>query len=185
MQRVHRNSNMSAYALDKLMWCVVIVQMLALSYKLLFALSGMASGLHVPNPETKICKAYPGTASWPSGSTWAALNQTLDERLLHPPPPGAVCHPSQPTYNAAQCANVAEEWKTYEFHTENPISVMWDQYDNFTCLPETNTTCSPAGYPAYVVNASCAEHVKIGIDFGNPFPNKNANGLLRLSASTN
>lgn len=156
---------MTVYAFDKLKWCVVIVSMLGLSYQLLFALSGIASGLHTFRSET--CKAHPGTAFWPSTGTWAALNQTLDGRLLQPPPPGAVCHPDQPTYNASQCANVAEEWKTYEFHAENPISVMWDQYDNSTCLPEMNTTCSPAGYPAYVVNASSAEHVKISIDFGN------------------
>ncbi|KAM0519041.1 hypothetical protein ACHAPE_004034 [Trichoderma viride] len=162
---------MPAYALDKLKWCVVIVQMLALSYQLLFALSGMVSGAHTLRSETETdtCKAYPGTASWPSASIWAALNQTLVGRLLQPSPPGAVCHPDQPAYNASQCADVAEEWKTYEFHTENPVSVMWDQYDNYTCLPEMNTTCSSAGYPAYVVNASSAEHVKIGIDFARKY----------------
>lgn len=85
-------------------------------------------------------------------------------------PPGAVCHPDQPTFNTSQCAEVAKEWKTYEFHVKSPISVMWDKYDNFTCLPEEDAPCSPAGYPAYVVNASNAEHVKIGIDFGKPIP---------------
>lgn len=139
--------------------------MLTLKVQLLLSLAGIASGLYTRSSET--CKAHPGTSSWPSASTWAALNKTLDGRLLQPAPPGAVCHPDQPTYNASQCANVAEEWKTYDFHAANPISVMWDQYDNFTCLPDMNTTCSPAGYPAYVVNASTAEHVKIGIDFGN------------------
>lgn len=141
--------------------------MLVPRFQLLLSLTGIGSGLHTSIPGT--CKSYPGTPSWPSAATWAALNQTLDGRLLQPPPPGAVCHPGQPTYNASQCANVTEEWKTYDFHAANPISVMWDKFDNFTCLPEQNTTCSPAGYPAYVVNASCAEHVKIGIDFGN-FP---------------
>ncbi|UKZ74474.1 hypothetical protein TrVFT333_002142 [Trichoderma virens FT-333] len=46
---------------------------------------------------------------------------------------------------------------------------MWDKFDNYTCLPEENTPCSPAGYPAYVVNASTAEHVKIGIDFARKY----------------
>lgn len=138
--------------------------MLGSNLQLALSLAGIASGLHTSHAET--CKAHPGTSAWPSASTWAALNRTLDGRLLQPPPPGAVCHPGQPTYNASQCANVAEEWKTYEFHAANPISVMWDKFDNYTCLPEKNVTCSPAGYPAYVVNASCAEHVKIGVDFG-------------------
>ncbi|KAL7922893.1 hypothetical protein ACQKWADRAFT_326522 [Trichoderma austrokoningii] len=144
--------------------------MLGLSYQLLFALSGLVSGLHTPRySEIGTCKAHPGTASWPSASIWAALNHTLDGRLIQPTPPGAVCHPSEPTYNASECAVVAEEWKTYQFHTENPVSVMWDQYDNYTCLPEMNTPCSPAGYPAYVVNASTAEHIKIGIDFARKY----------------
>ncbi|KAK4080908.1 CAZyme family AA7 [Trichoderma harzianum] len=124
-------------------------------------------GLCAPHPES--CKAYPGTPSWPSAHTWAALNQTLNGRLLRPSPPGAVCHPSQSTYNTSQCSQVADEWKTYEFHVANPISVMWDKFDNFTCLPDENTPCSPAGYPAYVVNASTAEHVKIGIDFARKY----------------
>ncbi|PTB44833.1 uncharacterized protein TrAFT101_000301 [Trichoderma asperellum] len=141
--------------------------MLVPRFQLLLSLTGIGSGLHTSIPGT--CKSYPGTPSWPSAATWAALNQTLDGRLLQPPPPGAVCHPGQPTYNASQCANVTEEWKTYDFHAANPISVMWDKFDNFTCLPEQNTTCSPAGYPAYVVNASCAEHVKIGIDFARKY----------------
>ncbi|KAL7786986.1 FAD-binding domain-containing protein [Trichoderma ceciliae] len=139
------------------------MKMLASNLQLLLYLAGFASGLYAPHPGT--CKAYPGTASWPSTNTWAALNRTLGGRLLQPPPPGAVCHQGQPTYNTSQCSMVAEEWKTYEFHAGNPISVMWDKFDNYTCLPEENAPCSPAGYPAYVVNASNAEHVKIGIDF--------------------
>lgn len=138
--------------------------MLGSNLQLLLCLAGSVCGLCAPHPES--CKAYPGTPSWPSAHTWAALNQTLNGRLLRPSPPGAVCHPSQSTYNTSQCSQVADEWKTYEFHVANPISVMWDKFDNFTCLPDENTPCSPAGYPAYVVNASTAEHVKIGIDFG-------------------
>lgn len=138
--------------------------MLRSNFQLLLCLTSSVSGLYTPPPES--CKAYPGTSSWPSAHTWAALNQTLNGRLLQPSPPGAVCHPGQSTYNTGQCSQVAEEWKTYDFHAGNPISVMWDKFSNFTCLPDKNTLCSPAGYPAYVVNASTAEHVKIGVDFG-------------------
>lgn len=137
--------------------------MLAFSLRLLLFLAVIGSGLCAP--QTEICKAYPGTASWPPAHAWASLNRTLNGRLLRPVPPGAVCHPNQPSFNSSQCAEVAAAWKTYEFHVESPISVMWDKFDNFTCLPEEDTPCSPAGYPAYVVNASNTEHVKIGIDF--------------------
>lgn len=141
--------------------------MLGSTLRLLLSITGLASG-HC-TPHQPICKAHPGSASWPSINTWASLNQTLGGRLLQPPPPGAVCHRNQPTYDPSQCTQVAAEWKTYEFHAGNPVSVMWDKFDNYTCLPQADTPCSSAGYPAYVVNASTAEHVKIGIDFGN-FP---------------
>ncbi|RFU71833.1 fad binding domain-containing [Trichoderma arundinaceum] len=153
--------------------------MLGSSAQLLLSLTGIASGLYAPHPES--CKSHPGTASWPSAKTWAALNRTLGGRLLQPPPPGAVCHPSQPAYNETQCSQVGQAWKTYEFHAGNPISVMWDRFENYTCLPEENAPCSSAGYPAYVVNASCAEHVKIGIDFGHDYLGRsNSPGSLSI-----
>ncbi|RGP69085.1 6-hydroxy-d-nicotine oxidase [Fusarium longipes] len=111
------------------------------------------------------CKAYPGTSDWPSHKTWVRLNGTLNGHLLAPPPPGAVCHKEWPTYNSDICSNVADAWKTYDFHTENPISVIYDQYPNWTCLPDADYPCSDAGYPAYVINATKPEHVKIGVDF--------------------
>ncbi|KAK7408473.1 hypothetical protein QQX98_009340 [Neonectria punicea] len=43
---------------------------------------------------------------------------------------------------------------------------MWDQFTNDTCLPKEEFPCSARGYPAYVVNATTPEHVKLGIDFG-------------------
>jgi hypothetical protein len=112
------------------------------------------------------CKAYPGTADWPSRKTWSRLNSTLHGHLLAPTPPGAVCHKGWPTYSKESCSNVANAWKKYDFHTENPISVIYDQYPNWTCLPDADYPCSDAGYPAYVINVTKAEDVKIGIDFG-------------------
>lgn len=54
------------------------------------------------------CKAIPGSPDWPSGSSWSALNSSLSGRLLQLAPPGAVCHPDQPTYNAAICLTVQD-----------------------------------------------------------------------------
>ncbi|KAM0323137.1 hypothetical protein ACHAQA_008987 [Verticillium albo-atrum] len=42
---------------------------------------------------------------------------------------------------------------------------MWDNFSNDTCLPNPAYPCSPDGYPPYVVNATTAEHVKLGVDF--------------------
>lgn len=113
------------------------------------------------------CKAYPGTPSWPKADAWNTLNRTLGGQLIQPTVlPGGVCHKGQPNYDEAQCATVAQEWTTSEFHLASPISVMSNEFTNYTCLPDPNTPCSPAGYPAYVVNVTTAEHVKAGIDFG-------------------
>jgi hypothetical protein len=114
---------------------------------------------------TLSCKASLGSPGWPSASSWAALNNSLAGRLLRPPPPGAVCHPSQATYNAQICPAVLEAWSTTFFHQSNPISNAWNNWSNDSCLPYPDTPCSGGGYPVYVVNATCKEDVKKGIDF--------------------
>ncbi|KAJ2986193.1 hypothetical protein NUW58_g5144 [Xylaria curta] len=112
------------------------------------------------------CKAFPGTTTWPSQDNWAKFNQSLGGKLIKPgPPPGAVCHPGEPTFNPDQCAIVTAAWGTYDFHQNDPVSNMWQQFNNDTCLVGPNTPCSGAGYPAYVVNATTARDVKLGLDF--------------------
>ncbi|KAG5662014.1 hypothetical protein KAF25_004253 [Fusarium avenaceum] len=117
------------------------------------------------NIPSKSCKAYPGTSDWPSHNTWSRFNDTLGGKLLAPTPPGAVCHKDWPTYNKDTCSNVATAWKKYDLHTEDPVSLIYDQFSNWTCLPDADFPCSGSGYPAYVVNATKPEHIKIGIDF--------------------
>lgn len=117
-------------------------------------------------PEPDFCKATPGTPGWPSAQSWARLNESVDGRLLQPPPPGAVCHPGQPTYDAEQCPAVRTAWATYEFHTDNPVSTVWNQWSNDTCLPQEGYPCSSQGYPVFVINATTAEHVRKGVQFG-------------------
>ncbi|KAF5019500.1 hypothetical protein F66182_8507 [Fusarium sp. NRRL 66182] len=114
---------------------------------------------------TRSCKAYPSSSDWPSPKTWSQLDKSLGGRLLTPTPPGAVCHKGWPTYDPDTCPTAKEKWKAYEFHTEDPVSLIYDQYSNWTCLPDPKHPCSDRGYPAYVVNVTKAEHVKIGIDF--------------------
>lgn len=120
----------------------------------------------LPSSLASSCKSHPDSPSWPSPKTWSQLNTTLNGALLAPIPPGAVCHASQPTYNKNTCPKVAKAWKTYDFHTENPVSLIYDQYSNWTCLPDKDYPCSGEGYPAYVINVRKAEDVKVGIDFG-------------------
>lgn len=122
-----------------------------------------------PVAQTPACKSVPGGDGWPSLDTWAALNQSIGGRLIQPIPPGAVCHPSQPSYNALQCPGVQTAWFTEPLHSEDPVSVMWNNWNNDTCLPDPRLNCSPTGYPVYVVNATTPQHVKIGIDFARKY----------------
>jgi hypothetical protein len=116
------------------------------------------------NPQPN-CKAAPNSKTWPSQHEWASLNQSLSGRLLHPPPPGAVCHHNQPTYDAIACPAVQQGWLTTVYHSNNPVSSVQNNWNNDTCLPYPTDPCSGQGYPIYVVNATCAEDVKKGVDF--------------------
>ncbi|KAM3553933.1 hypothetical protein ARSEF4850_006693 [Beauveria asiatica] len=112
------------------------------------------------------CKAYPGVAGWPSAGAWRGLNKTVGGRLLRPTTlPGGVCHAGQPNYDEARCASVAEQWATSEFHLADPVSVMSNEFTNYTCLPDPSMPCSAAGYPAYVINVTSSADVKAGVDF--------------------
>jgi hypothetical protein len=117
------------------------------------------------NPLHPKCKATPGSPDWPSTASWSALNDSLSGRLLKPAPPGAVCHPTQPTYSPAACPAVQAGWATTIWHTDNPVSSIQNNWNNDTCLPIPTVPCSGEGYPVYVVNATCAEDVKKGVDF--------------------
>lgn len=116
------------------------------------------------HPQAK-CRATPGSADWPSTASWSALNSSISGRLIKASPPGAVCHPGQPTYNPVACPAVQAGWMTSIFHTDDPVSSIENNWNNDTCLPIPTVPCSGEGYPVYVVNATCAEDVKKGIDF--------------------
>ncbi|OAA76603.1 FAD-binding, type 2 [Akanthomyces lecanii RCEF 1005] len=125
------------------------------------------------------CKAYPGAQGWPSADAWSGLNKTVNGQLLKPTTlPGGVCHEGQPNYDESQCPSLAKEWETSEFHLADPISVMSNEFTNYTCLPDPNTPCSAAGYPAYVIKVTSSADVKAGVDFA-----RNNNVRLNVKSS--
>ncbi|KXH65704.1 FAD binding domain-containing protein [Colletotrichum salicis] len=130
-----------------------------------FLLTLCAFVLVQATPDSTECKAFPGTASWPSSNDWSRLNKAVDGRLFKPLLPGGVCHPEQPNYSADQCPILLPAWRTFEFHAEDPISIMWDNWTNYTCVPLDGFPCSGAGYPSYVVNVTTAKCVKAAVDF--------------------
>jgi hypothetical protein len=111
------------------------------------------------------CKASLGSSNWPSLSAWASLNHSLSGQLLKPSPVGAVCHPERPEYNNASCASVVQEWFDIDNYADFPMDNAWSNWNNDSCLPWTSAPCTNDAYPVYVVNATCKEDVKKGVDF--------------------
>ena len=58
----------------------------------------------------KGCKAYPGTASWPSKLVWRLFDLSLGGSLIEGVPAAAVCYPDWPQYDEAKCADLDVSW---------------------------------------------------------------------------
>jgi hypothetical protein len=106
------------------------------------------------------CKWVPSQSGWPSDADWAALNQAVKGRLLRPPPPAAACH----GLANGDCDSVKSGFRDSKWHANNPVSNMWQNYNNYSC-PPTGGQCSGWGYPVYVVEAREPGDVKAAIDF--------------------
>jgi len=126
-----------------------------------YLLLSIANASQSPAP----CKALPGIPDWPSISQWNALNHSLSGQLLQPAPPGAVCHPDHPTYNAALCSIVQTAFFDVDYYSTVPSASAWPSWNNDSCLPFPSYPCSGEGYPIYVVNATSKDDVKKGVDF--------------------
>ncbi|KAI9151441.1 6-hydroxy-D-nicotine oxidase-like protein [Paramyrothecium foliicola] len=80
-----------------------------------------------------------------------------------PPTPAKVCH--EPHYDEEKCKAIQDSWKAYEWYVEDPVSLMLGNWAASTCPPNPETSCRVGGYPAYIVNATTAEHAQAGINF--------------------
>jgi hypothetical protein len=110
------------------------------------------------------CKFIPGQQGWPNEQDWAQLNTTVNGRLLKPPPPGSACFETSENFNEDECDDVRRGFKDSQWHAENPISNMWQNYNNYSCIPD-GKSCSGSGFPVYVVKAQTATDVKAAVDF--------------------
>ena len=67
-------------------------------------------------------------SSWPSPSTWAALNSTLGGRLQALRPWAAVCYTNDPLYDPAKCKTVLSNYTND--HTVSLIQLTLNPFDD-------------------------------------------------------
>jgi hypothetical protein len=119
---------------------------------------------HTDLPQPR-CKAAPGSPDWPSESEWKKLNETVNGILLKPAPPAAPCHPAHELYDAEKCKAIEASWTSSQWHSDNPTSSLWQNWNNYSCLPDSKDPCTTEGFPVYVVNVTKAEHVRAAVNF--------------------
>ena len=111
------------------------------------------------------CKVSPGSPFWPSVMQWHALNNSISGQLLAPLPPAAVCGEALHVFNNVSCTYVAPKYDLYNFHAQDPVSVMQPNWENDACLPSTGVHCYLQQFPNYVVNATQPTHIRAAVDF--------------------
>lgn len=82
------------------------------------------------------CKCGPTDKCWPSAAKWAALNSTVNGRLIKTIPIGSVCHTTTVvdstatnTFDATKCADVQANWHFPQVSCLFPVHTF--QYSNF------------------------------------------------------
>ncbi|KAJ6564522.1 FAD-binding domain-containing protein [Mycena capillaripes] len=120
------------------------------------------------------CRSQPGTASWPSASSWNQLNQTLHGRLVTVVPSAKACA-------LQQCSDA--DWASALYRLNIPGQMNeynWEQ--NYHSDPpqlclHNGTTCNQGRVPLYAVNASSTADIQAGVRFA-------AQHDLRVSAKS-
>ena len=138
--------------------------------RILVVLALVSASQQAHFPGSKICKPLSTSENWPSAQTWQALNASLSGKLLDGIPPAIVCDTSRPhTFNRNACARVGESWIDSSFHSDDPVSVTYPNWQNDACLPtailNSSTSCDVRPFPKYVVNATDANHVVESVQF--------------------
>ncbi|KAF7714347.1 FAD/FMN-containing isoamyl alcohol oxidase MreA [Penicillium ucsense] len=111
------------------------------------------------------CRCFPGEKCWPSETTWARFNRTVEGRLVKTVPLGTPCH--APNYDAVTCATLKAGWLLPEEHYDDSSSVMAPFFANGTCDPfhPVSKPCLMGNYVSYSVDVGHPEHIAATIRF--------------------
>ena len=127
----------------------------------------LSTQIHVP---LSSCKAQAGSPQWPSLHTWEQLNATLSGALLQPLPPASACYSNvSNSDDGARCKQVTDLWYQSEFHSNDPVSVVYPNWQKDACLPPNLynqlSSCDTKPFPNYVVNVSAVTHIVEAVKF--------------------
>ena len=131
-----------------------------------------------PRRASAECRAFPGSADWPSNRDWARLNDTIDGALLKPTPLGSVCYPG-PNYDERRCkflsGPTAGISRTF---VDDPLNVLTQWPEGETCVATTKPqgNCTQGGFPVYVANVTTVKHVQAAVNFAR---NKNVRLVIK------
>ncbi|KAK1981821.1 FAD binding domain-containing protein [Colletotrichum cereale] len=119
----------------------------------------------VVKPTADDCKCFPGDSCWPVTEQWNALNTTVGGNLIATVPLGSPCH--DPTYDAATCASLQNQWQFTEIHMNSASSVMAPFFANQSCDPfqPQSRACLLGNYVVYAVDAKTPQHIQATIAF--------------------
>ncbi|KAF2135655.1 uncharacterized protein K452DRAFT_293052 [Aplosporella prunicola CBS 121167] len=111
------------------------------------------------------CRCIPGDACWPSGYEWARFNASIGGKLVASQQLASVCH--DPTYDAAQCNYMRQNWIQPWLHDASSSSIMAAAVANESCDAFTPRAqpCVAGSTVAYAVKASDASDIAQTISF--------------------
>ncbi|KAF2160090.1 hypothetical protein M409DRAFT_29388 [Zasmidium cellare ATCC 36951] len=116
------------------------------------------------------CKCGPSDSCWPSQAAWASLNNTVSGKLIETEPLAVSCY-AGPSFNAAHCAKVDDQWTNATFQANSPVG--YDYPRDLTCPPVNGSTtqlpasgpCTIGDSPRYAVNATVVDDISAAVKF--------------------
>ncbi|TLS29029.1 hypothetical protein PpBr36_00086 [Pyricularia pennisetigena] len=125
-----------------------------LPHLLLFVVAVAVSGRLREAP--KHCKVTRQDADRPAAEEWDRLNTAISGRLIKPVPPGGTLRNASRRSPSGLIHRSILVIPSRSIGTTRPT----------TRAPDPEVGCSGVGYPFCVANATEAEHVQAGVDFG-------------------
>lgn len=109
----------------------------------------------------------PKDKCWPSVTSWNALNNTLDGKLIQNEPLAKACYQG-PGYSADQCQSIASDYTDESWLANSPIGYSYPLVE--TCPPinasiPSYPTCELGNSPFYSINATTGADIAAGTKF--------------------